>query len=68
MHITDFGIARLWNSKNGKDSSGTPGYMCIIINKIAPEVISGLNHGIGVDYFALGVIVYECMLGKVLLH
>ena len=27
-------------------------------------VILGHNHGIAVDYFALGVIVYECMLGR----
>ena len=23
------------------------------------------NHGIGVDYYAMGVICYECMMGKV---
>ena len=23
------------------------------------------NHGVAVDYFALGVIVFECMLGRV---
>ena len=31
---------------------------------LAPEVMCRTNHGIGVDYFALGVIAYECMLGK----
>lgn len=27
MRITDLGIARVWNSDNAKDTSGTPGYM-----------------------------------------
>ncbi len=27
MRVTDLGIARLWNSDNAKDTSGTPGYM-----------------------------------------
>ena len=39
-----------------KETSGTPGYM-------APEVLCRQNHGIEVDYFALGVIAYECMMG-----
>jgi serine/threonine protein kinase len=30
--LTDFGIARIWNPENAKDTSGTPGYM-------APEVM-----------------------------
>ena len=32
LKITDFGIARLWQKDNSKESSGTPGYM-------APEVM-----------------------------
>ena len=32
LRITDLGIARVWNPDNGKDTSGTPGYM-------APEVM-----------------------------
>lgn len=31
---------------------------------IAPEVMFRLNHGIGVDHFALGVMMYEFMMGK----
>jgi len=30
----------------------------------APEVMCRLNHGIAVDYFALGVIGYEFMYGR----
>jgi serine/threonine protein kinase len=51
-------VARLFTPDNYRDTSGTPGYM-------APEVINRENHSFEVDYFALGVIAYECMLGKV---
>ncbi len=27
LHLTDFGIARIWNPNNAQDTSGTPGYM-----------------------------------------
>jgi serine/threonine protein kinase len=30
---------------------------------MAPEVICGQNHSYGVDYFAVGVMTYEFMLG-----
>lgn len=56
LRITDFGIARIWQPENAKDTSGTPGYM-------APEVMCRQNHGIAVDYFALGVIMFELMMG-----
>jgi len=57
LRITDFGIARSWRPDNANDTSGTPGYM-------APEVMCKQNHGVAVDYYALGVIAYECMLGQ----
>jgi serine/threonine kinase 32 len=58
LRVTDFGIARIWNPDNAKETSGTPGYM-------APEVMCRSNHGVAVDYFAVGVIGYECMMGRV---
>ena len=57
IRITDFGIARVLATDNSDDTSGTPGYM-------APEVMCRQNHGVAVDYFALGVIVHEFMLRK----
>eukprot|EP00826_Nyctotherus_ovalis_P051691 TRINITY_DN6470_c0_g1_i9.p1 TRINITY_DN6470_c0_g1~~TRINITY_DN6470_c0_g1_i9.p1 ORF type:complete len:143 (-),score=29.10 TRINITY_DN6470_c0_g1_i9:505-933(-) len=56
--LTDLGIARVLSPDNASDTSGTPGYM-------APEVIFRYNHGVAVDYFALGVLAYECMKGIV---
>lgn len=57
LRITDFGIAHMLGKDNSDDSSGTPGYM-------SPEVMLRKCHNIETDYFALGVIAYECMLGR----
>ena len=58
IKLTDFGIARTFSPNNQSDTSGTPGYM-------APEVIKGQQHGFSADYFAVGVILHELMLGRV---
>lgn len=31
---------------------------------MAPEVMCKQNHGVSVDYYAVGVIAYECMMGR----
>jgi serine/threonine protein kinase len=58
VRITDFGIAKVFKNENYNETSGTPGYM-------SPEVLCAQNHSITCDYFALGVIAYEFMYGKV---
>ena len=57
IRVTDFGIAKENNGNNSSESSGTPGYM-------APEIIRGRNHSFAVDFFAVGIIGYEFMLGR----
>ena len=57
LRITDLGISRVWAPDNAFDTSGTPGYM-------APEVMCRQNHGVAVDYFALGIITYEFIFGR----
>lgn len=57
LRLTDFGIARVWEPENNSENSGTPGYM-------APEVMFKQNHGVAADYFAVGVIGYECIMGR----
>jgi serine/threonine protein kinase len=57
--LTDFGIARAENSKQALDASGTPGYM-------APEVLCKQMHAYEVDFYAIGIIAHELMLGRVL--
>lgn len=56
LKLTDFGISWTWTYNNKNDTSGTPGYM-------APEVLYHQNHSYDVDFFALGVILYECLKG-----
>ncbi len=51
LRITDFGIARIATADNYR---GTPGCM-------APEVMCRQNHGIAIDYYAVGVLAYEFM-------
>ena len=57
LRITDFGIAKENMKDNSNETSGTPGYM-------SPEVMRGKNHSFTVDFFAIGVIGYEFMIGK----
>ena len=56
LRITDFGVAKINEIDNSSETSGTPGYM-------APEVILVQNHSFPSDFFALGIIGYEFMLG-----
>ena len=49
-------MAKLNQRDNSSETSGTPGYM-------SPEVLCAQNHSYPVDYFAVGVIGYEFMLG-----
>lgn len=55
--MTDFGVARVHRADNSDDTSGTPGYM-------APEVLFHMSHSYQVDFFAVGIIAFECMFGK----
>ena len=57
VRLTDFGIALINKDNNLKESSGTAGYM-------APEVMMQQGHSYPADFFALGVIGYEFMIGN----
>jgi len=56
-HIADFGIAKMQQPNNAKETSGTLGYM-------APEVLFEKDHTTVVDYFSLGAVCYEFMNGQ----
>ena len=56
VRLTDFGVAKINEPDNSSETSGTPGYM-------APEVILIQNHSYSADFFALGVIGFEFMMG-----
>ena len=57
IRITDFGVAKIRREDNSSETSGTPGYM-------APEVLMAQNHSFPVDFFAIGIMGYEFMLGE----
>lgn len=58
MRITDMGISKSINSKVENDSSGTPAYM-------APEVFEACPLALTMDFYAVGVVAYELLHGKV---
>ena len=57
LKLTDLGVSRELRDDNQQDTSGTPGYM-------APQVMIRRPHTYTADYFALGVIAYELMIGQ----
>ena len=57
LRLGDFGISEYTKDITTASTSGTVAYM-------APEVICGQMHGITSDYYSLGVVCYQCMLGK----
>ena len=57
VKVTDFGVARFVRSDNSNDTSGTPGYM-------SPEVLYHQNHSFQSDFYAVGIIAYECAFGQ----
>jgi serine/threonine protein kinase len=57
-HITDFNIAtKIDPNKLPRSQSGTLAYM-------APEVFKGKGYAYSVDWWGLGVILFECLYGK----
>lgn len=55
MKIVDFGFAKVVEDRT-YTLCGTPEYL-------APELVLGKGHDRGVDYWALGILLYECVSG-----
>ena len=58
--LTDLGLAKAWGEGDTDLCTtsiiGTPSYM-------APEVIRESGHGVGCDFWALGILLFEMMVG-----
>ena len=54
LKITDFGFAKQVSDGRTWTLCGTPDYL-------APEVVSGQGHGKGVDWWTLGILIYEML-------
>lgn len=57
LHMSGFGAASAQSHSNGFNYPGTPGYM-------APEVLCRMSCSLTSDYFSLGVILYELIVGE----
>ncbi|CAK9293603.1 unnamed protein product [Gordionus sp. m RMFG-2023] len=59
IRITDFGLSKNGLNGNNKTRSlcGTPGYL-------APEMFGGQGYGFSVDFYALGIMMYEMLSGN----
>lgn len=56
LKITDFGFAKCINKNETHTLCGTPEYL-------APEIVQSKGHGIGVDWWALGILTFEMLCG-----
>ena len=58
IKITDFGLSKLKPEQNNQTNTfcGTPEYL-------APEIIIGKGHSFGVDWWSLGMLLYEMISG-----
>jgi len=58
--LTDFGL-----SKEGIDDNFSAKSICGSLAYLAPEMLERKGHGKSVDWYLLGVLLYEMLVGKI---
>jgi serine/threonine protein kinase len=57
VKLTDFGLSKVLDSEVTSTFCGTSEYL-------APEIVNGQPYGIGVDWWTLGILMYELVYGR----
>ncbi|OUC46811.1 kinase domain protein, partial [Trichinella nativa] len=61
IKLTDFGFAKLLTDRQGSMSTWT---MCGTPEYLAPEIVTGKGYNQAVDWWSLGILIYEMLSGK----
>nr|CAG4715903.1 unnamed protein product [Naegleria fowleri] len=65
IKLTDFGLAKEGITSAGGNAAGTKTRtFCGTPDYLSPEIIKGLPHGKAVDYWSMGVLLFEFLTGR----